>query len=114
MAGENATLQAAAAVGNSVAVNSIVCQIVDPGVGRYQISGSARHTLEDGCKLIIGAANVLPRIPQGPNNVGEFGPIIFDIIASSTDIQIQLATATGATETASGYLVARRLDNESE
>lgn len=114
MAGENLTFQSAAAVGNSLAANTIVCQIVDPGVGRYAISGRVRHTLEDGCKLIIGAANPIPRIPQGPNQSADFGPIIFDIVSATTDIQIQLATATGATETASGMLIARRLDNESE
>lgn len=109
---KNATLQSGAAIGNSLAVNTIVAQIVDPGIGRWEVSGRVRHTLEDGCKLIIGAANVLPRIPQGPNQSADFGPIVFDITSATADIQIQLATATGATDTASGILIARRLDTE--
>lgn len=109
---KNATLQSGAAIGINQVVNTIVAQIVDPGIGRWEISGSCRHTLEDGCKLIVGASNVLPRIPQGPNSAAYFGPVVVDITSATADIQVQLATATGAAETASAIVIARRLDTE--
>jgi hypothetical protein len=91
-------------------VNTTICQIQDPGKGRYTISGVVRHTLEDGCKLIVGAALIIARIPQTAAQTVAFGPVIIDVLLDTDDIIIQLAVATGAAETASAAIYAQKLN----
>jgi hypothetical protein len=109
MARDDVIRSSAGILGNSIAVSTTLCQITDPGPGRYKVWGTARHTLEDGCKLVVAAALVLFRIPQGPNQAVDFGPIIVDVINPTDDIILQLAVATGASDTASGVIYAQKL-----
>lgn len=106
---EDTIRSSAGIIGNNVAVSTNICAINDPGPGRYKVWGTARHTLEDGCKLVVAAALVLFRIPQGPNQAVDFGPIIVDVINPTDDIVLQIAVATGASDTASGVLYAQKL-----
>jgi hypothetical protein len=105
----NITKQSTGIIGNNIAVSTTICQITDPTAGRYRIWGRVRHTLEDGCKLIIGATPIFVRICQQAAVVAEFGPIIVDINNNTDDITLQLAVATGAADTASATIYAQRI-----
>jgi hypothetical protein len=97
-------------LGNSQSVSTNICSIPNIGVGRYEIRGSVRHTLEDGCKLVVGAALVLFRIPQTATQTVPFGPIIMDVLLPTDGIILQLAVATGASDTAAGVIYAQKLN----
>lgn len=97
-------------LGNNQAQFSTVASIVAPGKGRYEIWGNCRHTLIDGCKLFIGATTIIANISAAAGQAAPFGPIVYDVTNSTHDIIIQLATATGAADTASATIYAQRLD----
>jgi hypothetical protein len=97
-------------VGNNVVVSTNMCSIQDLGPGRWKIWGTCRHTLEDGCKLVVGAALIFTRIPQAPNQSAVFGPISVDVLNTTDDVFLQLAVATGASDTASGIIYAQQLN----
>lgn len=107
---EDTVRVSAGIIGNNIAVNTNICQIATPGAGRYRIWGTARHTLEDGCKLIVGAALVIFRIPQSTNQVANFGPFVIDVLLNTDNIILQLAVATGAADTAAGAIYAVKLN----
>lgn len=106
---EDVNKVSAGILGNNIAVNTNICSITDPGPGRWKITGSVRHTLEDGCKLIVGAALILFRIPQTAAQTVLFGPIVIDITNATDDIILQLGVATGATDTAAGVIYAQKI-----
>jgi hypothetical protein len=68
-----------------------------------------RHTLEDGLKLIVGAALVIARIPQTATQTVQFGPLMVDVLLATDNIILQLAVATGVSDTASGALYVQKL-----
>jgi len=95
------------AAGNNVAANTVVATIATPGKGRWKVWGTVRHTLVDGCKLLVGSTTLMT-ITNAANGSESFGPIIVDILNNTDNIVIQLATATGAADTASANLYAQR------
>jgi hypothetical protein len=97
-------------LGNNVAVSTNLCSVLDLGPGRWKIWGSGRHTLEDGLKLVVGVGLIFTRLPQGPNQSVAFGPISFDILNGTDDVILQLAVATGASDTACGALYAQLIN----
>jgi hypothetical protein len=98
---ESVTKIGAGNVGNSQGANTTVAIVLTPGQGRYKISGFARHSLADGCKLII--AGVANQIPGGPNTQVPFGPVIADL-QNADSVSVALLTATGAADTACAML----------
>jgi len=107
MAVEELTKYASGSAGNSVAANTVVASIATPGKGRWKVWGTVRHTLIDGCKLLVGSTTVLT-VTNAASGSESFGPVIVDILNSTDSISIQLATATGASDTASANLYAQR------
>ncbi len=103
------TKQAAGTVGNSQAIGTDIAVITDPGPGRYKIWGVCRHTLIDGCRLLIGATTIISIIPATANTSAPFGPVIIDILNKTDDIILELATATGVSDTATGVVYAEVL-----
>ena len=96
----------------SQAQGTDVAVITDPGKGTWEIWGTVRHTLVDGCRLAIGpvASPVVQFvITAGANVAQDFGPVVVDILNSTDDIIIELQTATGGSDTASATVYARRV-----
>lgn len=88
-----------------------VAVIADPGKGRWEVWGTVRHTLADGCRLAVGpvaAPVVLFTITAGANVAQDFGPVVIDILNATDDIIVELQTATGGADTASATIYARR------
>lgn len=107
---EELTKFASGSAGNSQAQNVVVASIATPGKGRWKIWGTARHSLIDGCKLVVGSTTVVT-ISAGAAGAEAFGPVVYDIINTTDNIAIQLATATGASDTASATIYAQRLSS---
>jgi hypothetical protein len=108
MAMEEKTFVASGVLGFSQAAGVDICSIVDPGTGRYRVWGSVRHSLVDGCRLLLNAS-IICTIPNAPNGVTDFGPIVMDLPNRTDDIILELATATGGADTAAGILYAQEL-----
>ena len=104
------TKVASGILGISQAIGTDICVITDPGPGRYQVWGTVRHTLVDGCRLLVGSTTIIAVIAGGPNAVAFFGPVVVDIVTRTDDIILELAIATGGADSASGTLYAQRLD----
>lgn len=97
------TKYASGSAGASQAQGVDVAIITNPGKGRWRIWGTVRHTLADGCRLAIGpdtSPTVLFTICAGANLAQDFGPIIYDIRNNTDDIIVELATATGGSDSA--------------
>lgn len=109
MALEEPTKIASAVLGNNQIVGTLLTFITDPGKGHWRIWGSVRHSLADGCLLRIDATGLIARIPNAPNGLTNFGPIVVDIFLATSDIAIDLAVATGAADTASAVIYAQKL-----
>jgi hypothetical protein len=103
------TLTGSGVVGNSQAIGVFVASITDPGKGRWRIWGNCRHTLPDAVRLRVGATNIIARIPSPANDMSNFGPVIVDILTTTDDIILDLAVATGASDTSSGIIYAQRV-----
>lgn len=106
------TKVAAGSVGNSKPVGTVICQIANPGPGRWRVRGVVRHTREDGCKLLIDGAVVMAEIPQQAGTTSDFGPLTVNINNRTGDVVLQLAVATGSSGTASGALYIENLQGE--
>jgi hypothetical protein len=108
MSQEEKTFVASGVLGISQAVGTDICVITDPGTGRYRVWGTVRHTVVDGCRLLLNAV-VICTIPNSATGVTDFGPIIMDLPNRTDDIILELAVATGGADTASGILYAQEL-----
>ncbi len=106
---EETTLVGSGVLGNNQASGVFVASILDPGKGRWKIWGNCRHTLADAIRFRIGANNIVPRIPSAAIETTYFGPFFVDINNSTDDIVLDLVTATGASDTASGIIYAQRV-----
>lgn len=106
MSQKNLTLQNYGNVGSSVAVNTNVAIINAPGPGRYEVWGHCRHSLADGLKFTSPFTLILS---GGPNDTIQFGPFVVDIVNFTSGIIIALNTATGASDTASATIYARKI-----
>jgi hypothetical protein len=100
------TLQAFGSAAVSQIVNTPVATLVLPAASKYKVWGSIRHTLADGCKMVTPTAI---QFCSGPNDTAAFGPIIVDVNTAPTNVAIQLAVATGASDTASATIYAQRM-----
>lgn len=107
---QNVTIPASGVQGNSVAVNTAVATITNPGPGRYRIWGTARHSLVDGIKVTVGAGTPLI-LSGGAGDTIQFGPLVVDILNSTTSIVAALNTATGASDTASCTMYAELINH---
>lgn len=107
MAAEELTKYISGAAGNNIAANTAVATITAPGKGKWKIWGTVRHSLIDGCKLLVGSTTLIT-ITNAAAGSESFGPIVYDINNATDNIVIQLATATGASDTASANLYAQR------
>ncbi len=107
MAVEELTKYASGAAGNNQAQNTAVATIATPGKGRWKIWGTVRHTLADGCKILVGPSTLFT-ISSAAAGAESFGPIIVDITNNTDNIVVQLATATGAADTASALIYAQK------
>lgn len=99
---------ASGVVGISQAQGTDIAVITDPGRGRYKVWGTCRHTLVDGCRVLLGAT-ILFTVSSGAANAQDFGPIVIDILNNTDDIIVELGTATGGADTASATVYAQRL-----
>ena len=96
-------------VGNNQAAAVAVTNIGSLGPGRYRVSGTVRHTLADGVRLIMtGASNL--RLVNGANQSQDFGPIIVEFTGPSNNILLELDQATGAADTASANLYVQKIN----
>jgi hypothetical protein len=109
MSAQELTKYASGVLGISQATGTDIAVIIDPGKGRYQVWGVVRHTLADGCRLLLGASIIIPFIPAGPNLSEKFGPVVLDILNNTDDIILELAAATGGADSASGIVYAQKL-----
>lgn len=105
---EETTLQDYGTVGNSQVAGTDICNVFLFTPGRYRIWGTCRHTLADGCRLLIGGS-VIMEITNEANTSQDFGPIVIDILSASDTITLELFVATGAADTASGNLYAQKV-----
>lgn len=103
------TLCSSGVLGASQAQGVDIAVITNPGAGRYLIWGTVRHSLVDGCRLYAGATPLIPNIAAGAGSAVGFGPVIIDIVNNTTSIILELATATGGSDSASGTLYAQKL-----
>jgi hypothetical protein len=103
------TRQAFGTAGNSQAIGTNLAVISTPGVGRWRVWGTVRHTLADGVRLILGSTTLLV-ITNGATEAVSFGPIIIDITNRQDDLFLELEQATGAADTASANLYAEYLE----
>lgn len=103
------TKLASGVLGISQPIGTDVAVITAPGPGRYQVWGTARHTVADGCRVLIGATTVIPFIAASPNKSQNFGPIVVDVLNSVDSIILELAVATGGADAASGIIYAQKL-----
>lgn len=94
-------------LGNNIAVNTLLTLINAPGPGRYRVWGTFRHTLLDGVKL---TSPVAITFPGTPNESTPFGPFVVDITNTTSGINLALAVATGAADTASAVLYAEKIN----
>lgn len=108
MAQQELVLVGSGVLGASQGVGVFVASIINPGPGRWKIWGTVRHSLADAIRLRIASNNIIPRVPQNTNEVAPFGPIYFDILNYTDDIILDLATATGVSDSASGIIYAQR------
>lgn len=107
MATEELTKYMSGAQGNNQAQNNVVASIPAVGRGRWKIWGTVRHSLIDGCKLLVGSTTLMT-ITNAAGASESFGPIIIDVLNNTDAVTIQLATATGAADTASANVYAQR------
>lgn len=103
------TLVASGVLGISQAQGTDIAVINNPGPGRYMVWGTARHTLIDGCRLYVAATPIIPNIAAGAGAAVGFGPVVVDVTNSTDDIILELATATGGADSASGTIYAQRI-----
>ncbi|SRR5258708_37688845 len=99
---------ASGVVGNNIAQFTPIATITTPGRGRYKIWGTCRHSLVDGCKILVGSFTLVT-VASGASSAQDFGPVVFDITNNTDSIIAQLGTATGAADTASATIYAQRL-----
>jgi hypothetical protein len=99
---QNATIIGSGTQGNNVVVNTSVAACLNVPVGRYRLTGTGRHTLADGLK-VTGIPSGTIVIPGGPGDTVVFPELVFDLTVIS-NIQIALAQATGASDTASAVM----------
>jgi hypothetical protein len=107
---EDVTLQASGTVGISQAIGTDIAVITNPGPGRWKVWGTARHTLADGCRLLIGATTLLATISSAATEAAPFGPVVVDVLNATDDFILELSLATGGSDTASGTLYAQKLN----
>lgn len=107
---ESITKVASGTVAINQASGTDIAVITDPGPGRYKVWGTCRHTLADGCRLLLAATTIIANIPSQATAVASYGPVVLDVVNRTDDIILELATATGAADTASGVIYAQRLD----
>jgi hypothetical protein len=100
------------AAGNSQAIGANLAVISTPGVGRWRVWGTVRHTLADGVRLVLGSTTLLV-ITNAAAGTSDFGPIIIDITNRNDDLFLELELATGAADTASANLYAEYLERSS-
>jgi hypothetical protein len=96
-------------IGNNIGIGVFVASIINPGPGRWQVWGKARHSLGDGIRFRAAAVNFIPRIPGYINETVDFGPLVIDVANYTDDFILDLATATGPTDTAAGIIYAQLL-----
>lgn len=101
---------AAGVLGASQAIGTDLASLNNPGPGRFMITGTVRHSLADGCRLLIGSTTVLSVIPAAAGVAKDFGPVVYDIKNTTDDITLELLVATGASDSAAGVLYIQRLD----
>lgn len=106
------TKVAAGFVGSSSSVGTTICQISNPGPGRWRVRGVVRHTSEDGCRLIVDGVVIMARIPQQAGTTSDFGPFIININNRTGDVILRLAVPTGSSGTASGCIYIENLQGE--
>lgn len=107
---EHLTLQDYGSAGNNQGQGTDVCVITAPPAGRYKVWGHCRHTLADGFRLLKGSTTII-EISSGANAAQNFGPVVIDLLTGNTDnLILELFTATGASDTASGTLYAQRIN----
>lgn len=104
---EDTTLSVFGAQGNSVAQNTAVATLPITTPGRYRIWGLFRHTLADGLKF---TSPIALSLTSGPNDTVVFGPLVVDFVAAG-NIIVALATATGASDTASATIFAEKINH---
>ncbi len=109
MVQQEITKVSSAVLGASQAQGTLLTFISAPGKGRWKVWGTVRHSLADGILLRLQGTGLISRIPNAPNGVTDFGPIIVDIINSTDALALDLAVATGGSDSASGVLYAQRL-----
>jgi hypothetical protein len=105
---EELTKVASGSLPISQAVGTDICVITDPGTGRCRVWGTVRHTLADGCRLLVNTT-IIATIPNAPNTVTDFGPIVLDLVSRTDDVILELAVATGGADTASGILYVQEI-----
>jgi hypothetical protein len=96
--------------GNNLGAGTDIVNFV-PGKGRWIVSGTVRHSLIDGVTFAQGptaSVVVLFRIPNAPGATADFGPFVVDMLNSTDSFVLELGTATGAADTASGVIYAQR------
>lgn len=107
---QNTTTVSSGVVGNSQGANTTVTfQSFPPG--RYRIWGHCRHSLVDGIKFSSPSGLNGIILSDGPNAVVNFGPIVVDLVAASTNVSLVLNTATGASDTASATLYVESINH---
>lgn len=89
--------------GNNVAANTTVASCVNVPVGRYRLTGSGRHSLADGLKIVGIPVIGTIVIPGGPGDTIAFPVIVFDL-PTVTTINVTLNQATGASDTAAAVM----------
>lgn len=104
---ENTDLFVFGSAGNNVTVNTAVATLPIAIPGRYKFWGAARHTLIDGLKITTPVA---VQLCSAANDTAIWGPIVADITVAG-NIIIALATATGASDTASANIFAELLNH---
>lgn len=95
--------------GNNVAANTTIASFVSTPPGRYRMWGSGRHSLADGFK-IVGIAGGPYVIPGGAGDTIVMNDFVFDLTATTT-INVQLNTATGASDTASALFFLEKINH---
>jgi hypothetical protein len=101
------TIQANGSAGINTVVNTPVVTLALPTAGVYKVWGMVRHTLIDGLKITSPASAAIG-LTSAANDTATFGPM-FVMTPTPGNFVIQLATATGAADTASATVFAQRL-----
>jgi hypothetical protein len=103
----NPTAQIFGSAPINTVINTVVATLPITVPGTYKVWGVIRHTLIDGLKIVAPTALAM-QLTSAANDTAAFGPMVASFPTAGA-VTIQLATATGAADTASAFIVAQRM-----